>query len=99
MASLTGRSPVASEGLFNSLLLMNMVVDPPPSRLISSIAPNSFGRDRVSRRSASLLIAFRRAKEALPVLSRLDESPDHLGPLHSGQRLRVIAHVLPGSAE
>ena len=44
MASLTGRSPVASEGLFTNLFLMTMVVEPPPSRLIASVAPNSMSK-------------------------------------------------------
>src|SRR6266404_5029250 len=49
MASLTGRSPEASEGLLTNLFLMTMVVEPPPSRLIASVAPNSISR------SASML--------------------------------------------
>src|SRR5512143_3983509 len=47
-ASLTGLSPVGSDGLLTTPPLITMVVDPPPSRLIASTAPSSIIRALIS---------------------------------------------------
>src|SRR6266705_3752567 len=65
-------------------------------RIDDDCAPNSDPGSKVRRR---FLISARRAKEALAIFDRLDESPDQLGFLHPSISLRVVAHVFAGQTK